>query len=136
MEVSMRSFRLPVTALVAVAILALPALTSAQDRHVVDSAALTATLRAHLDAQDADRAAVRSVLRRAEVVDIAGRTGFDLARIDAAVDTLSGSDLERAAAAAKQASEALVGGQSRVVISTTTIIIALLVVILLIVAID
>jgi hypothetical protein len=135
MEVSMPTFRLLIAALVGLVACSVPVTVSAQD-HVIDPAALAATVRNHVAAEDADRAVVREALQRHEVAEIAARMGVDLARATTAVDTLSGADLERAAAAARQTTDALVGGQSRVVISTTTIIIALLVVILLIVAID
>jgi hypothetical protein len=106
----------------------------ADERHVVDPAAIAATMDARVARQDADRAAIREALARAEVREMAGRVGIDLSRIDAAVATLDGQDLERAAEAARQVNHSFVGGASTVVISTTTIIIALLVVILLIVA--
>ena len=59
---------------------------------------------------------------------------IDLARATAAVETMTGGDLEQTANAAKTVNQQLVGGASTVVISTTTIIIALLVLIILIIA--
>ena len=67
---------------------------------------------------------------------MATQSGFDLDRINASVDTLSGASLDQVLAVAQQANQSLVGGASTVVISTTTIIIALLIVILIIVAVD
>ena len=84
--------------------------------------------------QDADRAAIREDLARPEVRDTASKVGLDLSRTAACLDTLSGSELQRAAHAARNVNQSLIGGASNVTISTTTLIIVLLVVILLVVA--
>ena len=102
-------------------------------QHVVDPGQLAATIDQHLNTQDADRAAVREALTKPQVRDMAANIGLDLTKASAAVETLSGYELTRAADAARQINGQLVGGASTVVISTTTIIIALLLVILLIV---
>ena len=115
---------------------ALPSMASAQERHLVDPAAITAAVSDHVAKQDADRATVREALNRPEVRAVAEKTGVDLNRLATAVETLSGDDLSRAADAAQQVNETLVGGASTVVISTTTIIIALLIVILIVLAVD
>jgi hypothetical protein len=106
----------------------------AQQQHAVDPAAIAGAVTQHVASQDADRAAVRDALARPEVRDVASRMGVDLTRIDAAVATMSGADLQQAATAAQQVNSALVGGASTVVISTTTIIIALLIVLIIVVA--
>ena len=59
--------------------------------------------------------------------------GVDLDRVNAAVDTMQGADLEQAASTARQVNQELVGGASSVTLSTTTIIIILLAIILLVV---
>ena len=105
----------------------------AQQRHVVDPAAIAAAVDQQLAKQDADRDAVRRALARPEVKDLARSMGVDLDRTTASLAALAGPELERAAAAARQV-DALTGGASSVTISTTTIIIVLLVIILLIVA--
>jgi hypothetical protein len=134
MEVSMSTVRkLLVTPLILLVVAASPA--NAAQRHLVDSSQLAATVVEHVASQDADRAAVRDALSRDEVKNVAATLGVDLTRANAAVDTMSGEDLTRAADAARQVNRQLVGGASSVVISTTTIIIILLVIILLIVAI-
>lgn len=115
---------------------ALSSAAFAQQRHVVDPAAMANTISQHVGKQDADRAAIREAFARAEVRDVAAKTGIDVGRLTAAVETMNASDLERAADAARQVNERLVGGQRNLVISTTTIIIVLLVVILIIVAVD
>ena len=106
----------------------------AEQQHVVDPAAVAGAVAQHIATQDADRASVRDALARPQVREVASHMGIDLARTDAAVSTMSGADLQRAASAAQQVNSALVGGSSTIVISTTTIIIALLVIIIVIIA--
>jgi hypothetical protein len=107
----------------------------AGQQHLVNPSQLAATVADGAAKQDTNRATVREALERPEVQAVASKLGLDLSRATAAVDTLSGADLDKAANAAQQVNEQLVGGASTVVISTTTIIIILLVVILLIIAI-
>ena len=109
------------------------AFANPQAQHVVDPGQLAAAIDEHLNTQDTDRAAIREALTRPQVREMATDIGLDLAKASAAVDTLSGYELTRAADAARQINGQLVGGASTVVISTTTIIIALLLIILLIV---
>jgi hypothetical protein len=135
MEDWMRILRMSIVP-VLVVLTAFPSFAAAEQRHAVTPAALSAAVANHAAKQDADRESIHQALSRPEVIEIAARTGVDLARLDAATQTLSGADLERAAAAARQVNDSLVGGASNVVISTTTIIIALLIVILIIVAVD
>jgi hypothetical protein len=104
-------------------------------QHVIDPGQLAATIEQSVAKQDADRAAIREALARSQVREVATNIGVDLAKVSAAVDTLSGYELTRAGEAARQINEQLVGGASTVVISTTTIIIVLLLLILLIVVI-
>jgi hypothetical protein len=106
----------------------------ADQQHAIDRATLATAVSQHVAKQDSDRAALREALARPEVRAVAGRIGVDLDRATAAVDTMSGSDLARAADAARQVNQSLVGGASTVVISTTTIVIALLVLIVIILA--
>lgn len=115
-------------------LMAVPASALADGRHVVDPAMLAAAVAEHVDQQDAERASIREALARPQVRDMASRMGLNLDRAAAAVDTLAGADLDRAANAARQVNKQLIGGASTITLSTTTIIIALLVLILLIVA--
>jgi hypothetical protein len=119
-----------------VVVTALSSVASAQERHLVDPAAITAAVSDHVAKQDADRTTVREALNRPEVRAVAEKTGINLEHLATAVDTLSGDDLSRVAGAAQQVNESLVGGASTVVISTTTIIIALLIIILIVLAVD
>jgi hypothetical protein len=111
-----------------------PGSALAGQQHVVTPRQLADAVADRVATQDADRAVVREVLARSEVKTVAATMGVDLTRLNDAVGTMSGADLERAATTARQVDQQLVGGASTVVISTTTIIIALLVVILIVVA--
>jgi hypothetical protein len=135
MEVWMRTVRQLLIAPLIV-ILGFTSTAFAQQRHAVDPAALAATVSQHAAQQDADRAAIREALARSAVRDVAAKAGMDVERLAAAVDTLSGTQLQQAADAARQVNETLVGGASTIVISTTTIIIILLVLLLIVVAVD
>ena len=108
---------------------------TADAQHLVPPGQLTATVTDRVAAQDDSRAAIREALARPEVQGVATSMHLDLSRAAAAIETLTGADLEQAANAARTVNEQLVGGASTVVISTTTIIIILLLVILLIIAI-
>jgi hypothetical protein len=114
------------------ALMAVSTTAFAAGQHVVPPAQVAATVADHVAKQDADRTAVREALARPEVERVATTIGLDLARAKAAVETMSGADLERAATAARDVNRQMVGGASTVTISTTTIIIALLIVILIV----
>jgi hypothetical protein len=111
-----------------------PGSAFAGQQHIVSPSQVSAAVADRVAAQDADRTAVRDALARPEVRNVATTIGVDIGRLEGAVATMSGADLERAASAARQVNQQLVGGASTVVISTTTIIIALLVVILIVIA--
>jgi uncharacterized protein YaiL (DUF2058 family) len=106
----------------------------AGQQHVVSPSQLATTVADSAAKQDTNRAAVREALERPEVQAVASKLGLDLSRATAAVDMMSGAQLENAANAAQQVNEQLVGGASTIVISTTTIIIILLLVVILVVA--
>jgi hypothetical protein len=131
----MRTFRTLLVALL-VFTLALSSTAFAQERHAVNPSVLSQTVTQQVAQQDANRAAIHEALARPEVRGVAEKSGIDVDRLDASIDTLNGSALAQVAAAAQQVNQSLVGGASTVVISTTTIIVALLVVILIIVAVD
>lgn len=106
----------------------------AGQQHVVTPGQLATTVAAGAAKQDTDRATIREALEQPEVQAVASKLGLDLTRATAAVDTMAGTELQKAASAAQQVNEQLVGGASTVVISTTTIVIILLLVIILIIA--
>ena len=135
LEVSMRTtttlFAAPL-----ILILGLSTSARAEERHAVPPSALSAAVTEHAATLDADRDAIREALSRPEVRAVAERTGIDIDRAAAAVESLDSATTARAAESARQVNEALVGGASTVTISTTTIIIVLLLIILIIVAAD
>jgi hypothetical protein len=107
----------------------------AGDQHIVEPSIIAGAVAEHASRPDADRAVIRQALRRSDVQNVARMLGADLNRLSTSIDTLTGSDLERAAGAARQVNQQeFAGGATTVVISTATIIIVLLVVILLVVA--
>ena len=100
--------------------------------HIIGKSALDSAVQQRVSQDQADRDAIRALLQRAEVREIAAKAGVSLARADAAVATLQGDDLRELASQARQVQNDLAGGASTVVISTTTIIIVLLLVILMV----
>jgi hypothetical protein len=81
----------------------------------------------------AKRQTIRTALQQPDVQRVAERLGLDVARAEAAVATLEGSDLDRAAAQAQVVNDEIAGGQT-VRLNLLWIIIGLLVIILIIVA--
>jgi hypothetical protein len=116
---------------VCLAVLFMAPAASAQS-HVIGASALDKAVQARVSQEQADREAIASLLRRAEVRDIADKAGLSLEQANAAVATLEGDDLRQLASHARQVQNELAGGASTIVISTTTIIIVLLLVILII----
>jgi hypothetical protein len=107
--------------------------------HVADRAALEQAVAAKVARADADREAIRRVLARQAVRDVAARVGLDapaMARAESAVALLDGADLATAAEYARTIDQDLAGGATTIVITTTTIIIILLLVILIILIAD
>ena len=100
--------------------------------NVIGKAALDKAVQQRVASDQADREAIQTLLRRAEVREIAGKAGLSLDTAMAAASTLQGDDLRQLAEQARQADNQLAGGASTIVISTTTIIIVLLLVILII----
>jgi hypothetical protein len=100
--------------------------------HVIDKSALGNAVKERLNQQQGDRAAIISLLRRAEVRDIAAKAGISLEKAEAAVATLQGDDLRELAEQSRQVQNDLAGGASNIVISTTTIIIVLLLIVLIV----
>ena len=117
-----------------VAILMASSSALAGQQHVVSPSQLATTVSDVAAKQHMNRAIVREALEQPAVQEVASKLGLDLSRATAAVDVMSGAELEKAANAAQQVNDQLVGGASTVVISTTTIIIILLLVIILIIA--
>ena len=122
------------TLAVCLAVLFMAPAASAQS-NVIGKSALDKAVQERVAGDQADRDAIQSLLRRAEVREVADKAGISLDKAIAAVSTLQGDDLRQLAQQAQQVDNQLAGGASTIVISTTTIIIILLLIIL-IVAID
>lgn len=118
---------------VCLAALFMAPVASAQD-HVIGTSTLDRAVQQRVATEQADREAIRAVLQRADVRQVAARAGLSVEKAEAAASTLQGSDLQQAASQARQVQNHLAGGASTIVISTTTIIIVLLIVILIAVA--
>lgn len=100
--------------------------------NVIGKAALDQAVQTRVAREQADREAIKTLLQRQDVREIAGQAGLSLDKAIAGVSTLQGDDLRQLAEQAQQIDNSLAGGQSTLVISTTTIIIVLLLVILII----
>ncbi len=114
---------------VCLAVLSLAPVAAAQD-HVITTSELNKAVQQRVTSEQADRAAIASLLQRAEVREVAAKAGLSLDKAQAAVSTLQGADLQQAASQARQVQNDLAGGASTVVISTTTIILVLLIVLI------
>ena len=119
-----------------VALVLLPAMlvaapAFAQQARIADASALQQALAAQAAGEDAQRDVIRRVLDRADVKELAGRMGLNVADASTAVATLSGADLNAAAQHAQAMEQALAGGAATVVISLTTLLLVLIIVILL-----
>lgn len=104
--------------------------------HVIGKAALEKAVQQRVNQEQADRDAIRSLLQRDDVRDLAARAGLSLEKASAGVGMLQGDDLRDVAAQARQVQNDLAGGASTIVISTTTIIIVLLVILLIVAVAD
>ena len=104
--------------------------------HVIGKAALDKAVQERVNQEQADRDAIRSLLQRDDVRDVAAKAGLSLEKAAAGVAMLQGDELRDAAAQARHAQNELAGGASTVVISTTTIIIVLLIVLLIVAVAD
>jgi len=100
--------------------------------HVIGKSALDKAVQDRVASEDADQQAIRTLLEREAVREIAGKAGLSLEKASTAVATLQGEDLRQIAEQARQVDNQLTGGASTIVISTTTIIIILLLVILIV----
>lgn len=100
-------------------------------QHVVGDQDIQARIDLQLGKADADRQAIRTLLQRKEVQQLAGSAGLDLERANAAAAVLSGPSLERLAAQARTLNADLTGGDSTIVISASAAIIILLLLIIL-----
>jgi hypothetical protein len=118
---------------IALALISAPA-AWAQQTHVIDKSALDQAVQQRVSQDQADRDAIRGLLQRPEVKDIASKSGLSLERAETAVGSLQGDDLRQLAAQARTADAQLAGGASMIIISTTALIIILLIVLIIVAA--
>lgn len=103
----------------------------AQQTHVINKSALDQAVQQRVSQDEADREALRTFLADPAVRRVAAKAGLSVDKAAAAVSTLQGDELQRAAAQARTVNADLAGGAT-VVITTTTIIIVLLIIILIV----
>lgn len=120
-------------ALGAIALLATPGSVQAQEDIAASPDDVEVAVQQKVAAAESDREAIRSVLDRNEVRDVAAGAGLDVDRAAAVVETLEGSELSAAAEQARDLDAAL-ANDTTIVISTTAIIIGLLILILIMVS--
>ena len=104
--------------------------------HVVSTSALDAAVQERAAREESDRDAIRSLLQRDEVRQIAEQAGVSLDKAQGAVAGLEGETLRNLASQARAVQTDLAGGASTIVISTTTIILVLLLVLLIVIIAD
>ena len=103
----------------------------AQQRHIVDSIAISRTVAAESATDQQNREVVLGVLHQSQVRDLAAKLGLDVTKADAAISTLSGPELSRMATQARAANaQQLARGSNTIIISTTTLLLILIIVIL------
>jgi hypothetical protein len=120
---------------VLLAVLVSAPVASAQN-HVIGKSALDKAVQERAARDQADREAIRTLLERQDVRDVAKQAGLSIEKATAAVSTLQGDDLRQVASQARHVNNELAGGATTVVITTTTIIIILLLVILIVLIAD
>lgn len=119
---------------VCLAVLLVAPAASAQ-QSVIGKSALEQAVQQRVSEQQADREAIASLLRRADVREIAAKAGLSIEKAEAGVSTLEGNELQDLAQQARQVQNELAGGAT-VVITTTTIILILLVIIIIVLLAD
>jgi hypothetical protein len=102
----------------------------AQQRSVVNPAAMRTAVAEQVQTQQQTREALREVLAHADVRAVAEKMGLDVTRADGAIATLTTAELERAAGPVRTLSLELAGGANTLVISTTTLLLILIIILL------
>ena len=120
---------------VILAVLVSAPVASAQ-QHAIGKSALDKAVQERVARDQADRAAIRSLLERQDVRDVARQAGLSIDKATAAVSTLQGDELRQVAAQAQTVNNELAGGATTIVLTTTTIILILLIVILILLIAD
>src|SRR5262245_16806163 len=90
----------------------------AQQTHVINQSTLDRAVQQRVGQDEADREALRTFLANPTVTRVAAKAGVSIDKARAAVSTLQGDELHRAAVQAREVSGDLAGGTT-VVITTT-----------------
>jgi hypothetical protein len=101
-----------------------------QRSDVVGEIDIQAQIDRRVDNEGSDRQAIRDLLQRPEVRQIAGTAGLSIERANAAAGVLSGPELNDIASRAREIN-GVVGGRETVTLAVTTIVIILLLIIIL-----
>jgi hypothetical protein len=99
-------------------------------QHVVDPAVMRQALASQAATDQQNRDTVLGVLAQDQVRALAERLGLSVMRAEAAVSTLSSTELAGLAESARAADVPLVGGADPLVISVTTLLLIIIIVIL------
>jgi hypothetical protein len=102
----------------------------AQQRHVIDPAAMRQAIADQAMTDQQNRGAVLGLLQQSQVRDVAGRLGLSVTDAESAVSTLTSAELAGLAGAARAAGTQLAGGSTTIVISTTTALLILIIVLI------
>jgi hypothetical protein len=102
---------------------------AAQERHIVDPAAMRQAVADQVATDQENRAAVLGVLQHPQVRELADRLGLTVTRAENAVAGLSSAELTRLADTARAAGAQLAGGHT-VVISLTTLLLIIIIILL------
>lgn len=103
----------------------------AQQRHIVDAVAMNRAVVAQTATDQQNRDVVIGVLHQPQVQVLAAKLGLNVTKAEAAIGTISGSELKELATQARATTNApLSGGSNTVIISTTTLLLILIIVIL------
>ncbi len=102
----------------------------AQQAVVTDRAAVDQALSARAAADESSRDAIRTLLGRDDVKEMADRMGLDVRRATNAVSSLEGADLQRVSERAVAANDLLTGGRTTVTISLVALLLIIIIIIL------
>jgi hypothetical protein len=103
----------------------------AQEHHIVDRTAMQTAVGQKLATDAADRAVVLNAVHQPEAQSLAAGLGLTPSRLDAAVATMSPSELHEIVAPARLAAAAEAGGDV-IVISVTTLLLLLILLVLIV----
>ena len=101
----------------------------AEQRHIVDTVSMNRAVATQTATDQQNREAVISVLHQPQVQALAGKLGLNITKAEAAIATISGTELQTLATQARATNTPLAGGDT-IVISVTTLLLILIIVLL------